>query len=588
MTEKLDTVKRRESIILLNRDFLKKIKNKRSIHYIIIIIIGLIISIPFLWLQIKSMDDGYIHLLRVIGLDNAIDKGKFPFLVFPYFCNNWGYSMTAFYPPIVTYIPYFFGILLENFVNGLKLFATLTTVLSGIFMYNFIYEVTKKKGIALFSAIIYMIFPYKLEDLYTRYATGEFTAFVFMPIIFQELYNLLNGDKKRHYYIAIGATGLLLTHTISTEYTAIFCLIYILLNLKAFLKKDVIIKCIINVSSILLMSTLYILPMLEFINQAEYSIFSPIVMGTNGESVFLNAIEPWQLFTNSEKDKISFVIGMPIILMLLSGFFSYRKLDKKVKDFYIISLIFGIISIMMSTKLFPWKILPDFLCTIQFPWRMIGFAIMFFTPVCAMNIYYLVTLIKKKWIKNLIYIVIIILLMIFTVNKLMKYTVENSNLDKQYELSIIENPKVHYFCINREYMPFKAIIQMRRYLLDRGDTTKVISGQAIIENENKNALHLDMKIKDASDKTELELPFLFYPGYTVKLEYESKEILLEAVESDYGFLKITIPEDIEEGTIIVDYTATTLEKVSYIISLVAIIGFAVYIIKYRRKFSIEK
>ena len=79
-----------------------------------------------------------------------------------------------------------------------------------------------------------MIFPYKLEDLYTRYAIGEFTAFVFMPIIFQGLYNLLNGDKKRHYYIAIGATGLLLTHTISTEYTAIFCLIY---KLKSILKK---------------------------------------------------------------------------------------------------------------------------------------------------------------------------------------------------------------------------------------------------------------------------------------------------------------------------------------------------------------
>ena len=91
-----------------------------------------------------------------------------------------------------------------------------------------------------------------------------------------------------------------------------------------------------------------------------------------------------------------------------------------------------------------------------------------------------------------------------------------------------------------------------------------------------------MKIKDVSEKTELELPFLFYPGYTIKLEYENKEILLEATESDYGFLKITIPEDIEEGTIIVDYTATTLEKVAYIISLVAIIGFVVYVIRYRR------
>lgn len=119
-----------------------------------------------------------------------------------------------------------------------------------------------------------MIFPYRFKNLYARYAMGEFTAFVFMPIVFQGLYNLLNGDKKRHYYIAIGGTGLLLTHTISTEYTVIFCLIYILLNLKSFFKKEVIIKCIINVLFILFMSALFILPFFEFMQETEYAVLN--------------------------------------------------------------------------------------------------------------------------------------------------------------------------------------------------------------------------------------------------------------------------------------------------------------------------
>ena len=53
-------------------------------------------------------------------------------------------------------------------------------------------------------------------------------------------------------------------------------------------------------------------------------------------------------------------------------------------------------------------------------------------------------------------------------------------------------------------------------------------------------------------------------------------------------MKITIPEDIEEGNIVVDYTATTLEKASYIISGIAVIGFIVYIIYYRRKCKKEE
>ena len=201
-------------------NILKQIKTNKIIHYSIIIIIGILVTIPFLWVQIYTSDDGRFHLLRMIGLDNAFQHSSFPFLVFPFFCNDWGYSMTAFYPPIVTYIPYILGIISGTFVNGLKIFAGFTTILSGIFMYNFINEVTKKKGIALFSGILYMIFPYRLEDVFNRYAIGEFTAFVFMPIVFQGLYNLLHGNKKRHFYIAIRGNRIIInTYNIYSLYS---------------------------------------------------------------------------------------------------------------------------------------------------------------------------------------------------------------------------------------------------------------------------------------------------------------------------------------------------------------------------------
>lgn len=61
-------------------------------------------------------------------------------------------------------------------------------------------------------------------------------------MLFHGLFNLLKGDGKKHYYIAIAAIGLILTHTISTEYSAIFALLYIIFNFKQLKNKEVIKK----------------------------------------------------------------------------------------------------------------------------------------------------------------------------------------------------------------------------------------------------------------------------------------------------------------------------------------------------------
>ena len=568
---------------------IEAIKTKRWVHYLIIVIIGLLISIPFLWVQLYLSDDGKYHLLRLIGLDNSMEYGSFPFLVFPFFCKNWGYSMMTFYPQLVTYIPYVLGLISGAFSTGLKIFASLTVVFSGIFMYNLVNEVTKKKGIAFLSAILYMIFPYRFECLFNRFAIGEFTAFVFIPIVFQGLYNLLQGDKKRHYYIAIGATGLLLTHTISTVYTALFCLIFVLFNLKAFFNKEVIKKCLINIVFILLVSAMFIIPMLEFKFTAEYAILEPDVMKTNAENVYTKTIKPSQFLKDIGEDNgVSFVVGIPFITMILLGILAFRKIDKEHKDFYISFLLLGVISIIMCTYLFPWRFMPDILCTLQYPWRLLGFAFFFFAPVCAMNVYYLLNSVNKKWLKVIAWLFAIAVIAGFTVMELNQYPTDDTSLDDKYEKTNKENPQIDYFAINRDNMPKKALYNQFGYLETRKDNTEVISGNVNIVSENKEALHLEIEIENAKKDTKLELPYLFYPGYTITLEYNGKATKIDYYESEYGFVAINLPEDIETGKITVDYTATVLEKTAYAISAISIVGFIVYVICFRKKWKKEE
>lgn len=565
---------------------LKNIKTRRSIHYAIIIIIGILVTIPFLWVQIYNSDDGRVHLLRLIGTENALQHSTFPFLVAPFFCNDWGYSMSAFYPPIVTYIPYILGIFFGTFANGLKLFAGLTTILSGIFMYNFINEVTKKKGIAILAGILYIIYPYRFEDTLNRYAIGEFTSFVFIPIVFQGMYNLLYGDRKRHYYITIGATGLIFTHTISTVFTAMFCVIYVLISIKKLTDNDRLKKIGINILFILLLTALFWIPMLEFKSQEDYSIFNTDLMRTSSAHVETKTIEPWQFLKDKETvNPVSFIVGIPFVTMFFIGILVYKKIDKTYKRFYITSIILGIFAMFMCTKYFPWKYMPDFFCTIQYPWRMLEFATFFLTPICAINIYYLINLVKKEWIRNLLYLLLAIILAVFTISELKDYKTTNTALDAKYEETFRVNKVLHYFSINRDYLPVSAISEQNGYLKYRSNTTYVVSGNAEIRNEEKNGLHLKFELQNVSEGTELELPYIFYPGYTVKLQYNNKEIKLDTKPSEYGFVKVTIPDELKEGSIMVDYTATTLDKFAYILSGISLILFVAYILYFRKKLN---
>ena len=329
--------------------------------------------------------------------------------------------------------------------------------------------------------------------------------------------------------------------------------------------------------------------MLEFSNEADYAIMQSEIMKTDSEYVQERTIEVWQFLKDKEEDVgVSFIFGIHFAIMLFIGILAYRNIYKKFKDFYIINILLGVICIFMCTNFFPWKIMPNILGLLQYPWRMLGFAYFFFTPVCALNIYYLINPIKKAWCRNIVYFVVFILLAIFTVIELKPYNTDDITQDSLYEEKNYTNPQIHYFSINRDNMPVKALIEQNNYLKERtNDDVYVLSGNVEIVNQNKYALHMEFEVKNADMGTQLELPYLFYPGYDVILQYNDKEVDLEITESENGFIQVVIPEDIESGKITVDYNATILDKVAYAISGVSIIIFIIYVICFRTKMKKE-
>ena len=170
------------------KNFLRRIAKSRATPYVIILIVGLIIMIPLLSTMIASFNEFRIHIVRIVKTKLLLENGTFPPLISSEMMNSFGYAINVFYGPFTTYLPILFSYLCGSSINGLEVFTIVSVILSGFTMYNFAYEISKKRGAALISAIVYMLAPYKLTDIYARNAVGEYAAFIFIPMIYQELY----------------------------------------------------------------------------------------------------------------------------------------------------------------------------------------------------------------------------------------------------------------------------------------------------------------------------------------------------------------------------------------------------------------
>lgn len=575
------------------KKIIENIRKDKVIHYIIIIAASLIAAIPLINLRIYGTDDGYVHMLRIFGMEQILKEQNFPPFIYSKFANGFGYAINLFYSPIVTYGPLFFRIFGLHYYTCLKLFAYSTILISCFTMYNFLYEVSKKREIAILGAVIYAFIPYRLETIFNRFAIGEFTAYIFFPMLFHGLFNLLKGDGKKHYYIAIAAIGLILTHTISTEYSAIFALLYIVFNFKQLKNKGVIRKIAINVIFILAITAFFTVPLMEHKILGNYVIFNSTSMRSLPSDVQNSTIKISQLFKDiGEVNGVSFKIGIPLIILTLLGIVSYKKVDKNIRSEYITLAVIAMISLAMVTKLFPWIIMPKTLTTLQFAWRMLVFFEFALSIICAINLYYFIDTICKKSSKNskdtkvhtktenlynmlLLFAIIVIITSMMKIDYNYSYEKEKFLTDEEYETKI--NEKNSIWSINREYLPEKVDVKKlgKSYLDYRENRVYVLDGNSTITNEKKKGLQLEFDIENYKANTILELPYIYYLGYTVTTEQNEK---IQMFESNNGMLAIKLDENIESAHITVKYTGTTIEKVSYLISAISIITFIGYVI----------
>lgn len=565
----------------MKKEYIKKFKNLNI--YIILFTVSTILF--GILLQNKSVlgHDSFFHISNIVALKNSILSGNWFFpKIYPIIANDFGYGTGLFYGGFFHYITAILSLVIDNFyqlsiLNVMKIMNFTSFFLSGIFMFHFAEKIFKNKNISLLVSIIYMTFPYRLSDIFVRDAYLESIAFTFIPLIFNGIYELLyNKEAKKFYTLFIlGTSCLILTHIITALYTFIFGAIFLLLNYKKLLNLYVIKKIVIATIFILCLTSFYTVPLIEQKIYTNNNIFQPNTT-TSAQSVSTNALELSKFFPfndNQSFDGIQFFIFIPTILMFVYTMLVYKKSNLQNKKIILHFIILGLLALFMASNLFLWKIMPEPLLFIQFPWRLLLLA-SFFISISAASF----LTVMKKDLQTLTCLIISILLIY------MQLSVINTNRVMEYSVNDIDISNAGIGAIN-DYFP-TATLKNYEYYKNRNGELNIISGDGELNNIQIKTNYISFEANINSEPIVVELPRLYYYGYNANCDYSADNIFKEKpllTENSNGFVELKIKESCGVS---VSFTGSIITKLSYYITIISVILYFIFI--RRGKYTNEK
>lgn len=554
----------------------EKLKKSNIILFIILLLASSVIIMPtFINKFDILLDDGIQHLYRIIGNKQAFSMNIKNLSIFSEFCNGFGYSWNLFYSPLTSFLFFILGFINLKSIRLLEISMCLITLLSLLSMFVCMNKMIKNKYISALGAVMYIAVPYRLTNMYIRVAIAELASFIFLPIVFLGMYEIYSEKKKNTCTLAIGSIGVILTHQVIGMYTAFFCAIYLLFHINLLIKKDVIKNTLINGILIIMVIIFYAVPLFEQKQATNYEVFKEGRMEREEVMEFFK-LSPEDLVYTKQDAKMTYEIGYITLLGLLFTPFVFRKLDEKFRNTYLLFLLFGILSEVMTLKIFPFEKLPDIFKYLQFTFRMLTFSSYFLTFVAAVNI----GLMLNNKISNydVFMISIIICGLLVKYSSIVPRNSEIYTMDFNNAIPVTYNTnRVHAGCASFEYLPSKAYDNLN-YIIERKNVIKIIEGNALINNYKKENGIVEATLEKVEANTVLELPYIYYLGYNVEIENNNEKEIIQNFESDKGFVAIRFDKELENCNIRVEYVGTKVQDISYIISIAgAALLFIVYI-----------
>lgn len=528
---------------------MKKIKINKKI--ICLLIIDIIICLRLFLGEMPKGHDMMFHLSRIQGLADTIESGSFyaPIHVGLY---GYGYANGLFYSNLFFYFPSLlvrYGIPL---LTAYKIFIILINIVTSMIMYYVMKRITKKEEIAFFSSVLYTTCCYRITDVVIRAAIGEVLAYAFIPLILLGLYEIINGDSKKWYIFMLGFILTLHSHIITTIIMFIFSFIIILLNIKKIIKEKRLKYFIYSALLGILLSAYFIFPLLEQYLSDKFVLNT----ATLATETWRRAIEVKDIFVENffiMNKNLFTPVGIGIIFVIISILRIKIKEKSDLMKLCDFCLITGIIYLICTTNIFPWKLFNSLLAFIQFPWRMYLPATLFLSISSGIILskILLENKDKKRW-------TIIVILYAISVGTLLPFYYSFEHYEKYY-----------YDISFGEYLPAHTSLNELR---NRGKVITSNNGE-IDYSYDKNNLTIEINYdNNKNNDTYLEVPLLYYKGYKAISLVDGIEYKLEKGQNN--IIKINLEKN--SNHIKIYYAKTTVQRVSILVTLITIFSILIF------------
>lgn len=408
-------------ILLLGR----YVPKERYTMPLLLILMGLLASIPLMNGLLKEGHDLTFHLARIEGTYQALAAGIFPVRVNPYQMEGFGNLTGAMYPQFFLYIAALLRLAGVSTMLSYKVLLVGVNIGTALFSYYAVKNICNSKKIGFIASVLYTFSTYRLIDAYTGACLGELLALTFLPLIVWGIYELFWGDHRKWYLLALGVSGVLESHILSTEMYLFFLILTALYWL--FTKKDCSLPRVLSgikaVVFTILLNAYFVIPFLYYSTEG-FQVFNM------GNDLSLSAAYFSQMFSffthaTGQNKVLGYTQGeMPLsiggILILGALCFCvtlmrrYRTQHDKNDTIGLVCLAFGILGLVMSSWLFPWKTIQSIpalsylVAPLEFVWRLLGPASMFLAITSAIGIVnFAEKLPKREWLYGVVFAIVL-------------------------------------------------------------------------------------------------------------------------------------------------------------------------------------
>lgn len=536
--------------------------------YAPIIILLLLSTLTFYRLLrpgIFSMQDD-MHIFRLQQFDQCLKDGQIPCRYIPDAGLGYGYPLFNYYSPLPYAIGETFHLIGFSFIDSLKIVFIIIRLLAPIGMFLLAKLFFKNKA-AFLAAAIFMFAPYQAIDGYVRGAIAESLAIVLIPF---SIYFVL---KKQRLAAVIFTTALFLSHNLFALISIPITLFFITLT-----SPKKLFSSLVPIIFSLGISAFFLIPAileknLVHLESMTQGYFNYIIHFATLNQLFVSRFWGYGASLWGPKDDMSFQVG--IIQWLVPAIsFPLLLISHKIKKnilfipFILLGLFFVFLTHNQST--FIWKLLP-FLAYFQFPWRFLGFAIIFFSLTSG----YLITSISKKSLQ----LPLVVFITILTISLNLSYFKEDiwySNLIDQQKLTGANLISAQGAGL-KDYWP-SAAASYPDQVAPSVPWTSNPQDQYILSRYSKTSNQLSLNIDVSSPEITLNLPLVYFPNWQLNVDR-----LLSPLNIDPRLGYIKVPLTSGSHQINLHLTNTPVRTVANIISIITLIFLFFYFFKDAKK-----